>query len=327
MRFLKSIVSRYKLHRFIPFKKVIIKVVALAFIQKQSKVYTVIECSKNTSSKKLCLFANYDGLNKIHDYVIYNLQKIKELNFEILLIVTSKELPDSEIRKVSNIVDKIIFRENIGYDFGSWKKGLEIVGDYDKYEQIFITNDSVYGPIYDLGEVFETMEKRGLDMWGLTDSFENRYHAQSYFLVFSQKIIQSEFFKNFWNSVKYYPNALKSRIIQQYEIGLSRGALKNNFQIGAYIGYYDILEKILELGKEKKAPKKAFKKLLNPTLLLWKELLMYSKSPYLKVDLIKSNPLKFNNVHEWYYLIKDSTYDRENIINHLKHVLINPPKK
>lgn len=325
--YIKNIIVRFKLIRFIPFKGVIIKLLDLIIVKKRGKIYKIIECSKKRNYEKLCLFANYDRLSIIHEYVIYHLKKIKELDFEIIMIITSKDLPEKEIDKVKNIVDKIIYRENVGYDFASWKEGLEIVGEYQSYKQILLTNDSIYGPIHDLKSVFEKMKKKNLDMWGMTDGFEHKYHLQSYFLVFNSRIIQSEFFKHFWNGVKYYPNALKSRIIYQYEIGLSRGALNHNFLIGSYIGYYDILEKILEHGTKNETHKNAFKRPLNPTLHLWKELLIYTKSPYLKVDLIKSNPLKSKNIYEWSYLIKESGYDKNLILNHLKIVFVNFPKK
>ena len=45
----------------------------------------------------------------------------------------------------SNI--KIIPRENIGYDFSSWKIALESI-DINNYDRFIFMNDTVCGPIY-----------------------------------------------------------------------------------------------------------------------------------------------------------------------------------
>ncbi len=66
--------------------------------------------------------------------------------------------------KQKSLVDHFVSRENIGYDFGSWRDGLSTV-DLDRFEEILFANDSVYGPLWSPGLVLEFGRQRDLDFW------------------------------------------------------------------------------------------------------------------------------------------------------------------
>ena len=54
----------------------------------------------------------------------------------------------------------------------------------------------------------------------MTDSFEIRWHVQSYFLVIKRRALQSLAFSQFFNAVLPYRD--KDQVIRSYELGLTR---------------------------------------------------------------------------------------------------------
>src|SRR5436189_48293 len=83
------------------------------------------------------------------------------------------------------------------------------------YEKIIFTNDSIYGPFFNLNNIISYGEKHSLDMWGATDSYMIKYHIQSYFIVFSKSLFLHPLFNKFWDKV--YNLGLKNNIIIRYE--------------------------------------------------------------------------------------------------------------
>ncbi len=250
--------------------------------KKSSKIYSILN-NQEIKSGKICLFAHFDPSNKIREYVILHLSELKKLDFEIIFISTSS-LNSSEIEKISSLASCIVQRENIGYDFGSWVIGLNLIKDKNAKE-VILTNDSIYGPFSDLKLNYLEMQKKNLDLWGLTDSFEVRYHIQSYFLCINEKILNDKRFWDWLNNFYYYRSEFKTLIVNKYEIGISRFLLSLNYKIGAFISYYDLIEKLDEKEISNRSLESVFK---NPTLNLWEILILEYNFPYLKRNLLTS---------------------------------------
>ena len=271
------------------------------------------------ATDKLCIFAHYDANDSIDDYVVVYLERLYLLGFKIVFVSTAVKLPDEEISKISNIVFRVIRRKNIGYDFGSWKTGLDSIDDLGQYEKIVFCNDSVYGPLCDLKPIFETMDRRSLDMWSITDSYEHRYHLQSYFIVCNARLIKSEVFLKFWSGFKYYSNELKKCIIKEYEIGMSSAVSRSGYKIGAYIGYFDLLASIahgnIECGEY---IEKVMSSKVNPSQILWKEAILLANSPFLKVNVVKHNRDAMKEWNSWASVVTSRGYNIELIVEPLR---------
>lgn len=250
--------------------------------KKNSKIYSILNI-KEISLGKICLFAHFDPSNKIREYVILHLIELKKLNFEILFITTSN-LNNSELEKISTLVNQVVIRENIGYDFGSWVVGFNLIKD-NNIKEIILTNDSVYGPFSDIKLIYESMQKKNLDFWGLTDSYEVKYHIQSYFLCIGEKILQDKRFWDWLNKFYYYRSEFKTLIVNKYEIGISRFLLSLNYKIDVFISYYDLIEKLDEKEIASRSLESVFK---NPTLNLWEILILKYNFPFLKRNLLTS---------------------------------------
>lgn len=223
---------------------------------------------------KLCFFSHYDRNNIIDPYVVYYLESLLLQSCDIVFISTAENLSEHEISKIANICAQIIVKENIGYDFGAWKTAMDLCHTrLESYAHLIICNDSVYAPLFNLETMFNTMGRRKLDMWGITESYDMRYHLQSYFLVFEKSILKNPKFSAFWSGYKVFRH--KRNIIENYEIGLSRLMAKEKYTIGAYCPC------------PPKMPSKA-----NITHQDWKNLIIEQQCPIIKIELLRDNPMQ-----------------------------------
>ena len=151
---------------------------------------------------------------------------------DTIIFVSDSNLPESEISKVQPLVKLVIATPHGEYDFGSYKRGFSHVPD-DTDELIF-ANDSCLGPLYSLDKVFDEMQDKQCDFWGMNSHcIDVDFHIQSFFMVFKKEVFRSDLFKNFISSIEKQKH--KDDIILNYEIGLSQLLLKNGYRVAAFI--------------------------------------------------------------------------------------------
>ena len=112
----------------------------------------------------------------------------------------------------------------------SYKVGIEEL-NLDTYDELIICNDSIYGPLQPLSQLFDKCDLMQADVWGITDSYQQSYHLQSYFIIFKQKALKSRAFTNFWSHVTVLNE--KKDIIKCYEVGLSKTLRKDGLKLDA----------------------------------------------------------------------------------------------
>jgi lipopolysaccharide biosynthesis protein len=184
--------------------------------------------------RRICFFAHYDAKSEIKEYVLFYIKKLKTVCDDIIFVSVSN-VHDSEHLKLSPYIKSFINRENTGYDFGSWKCGIESIG-YDnlsQYDEVLLCNDSCFGPIIPLKDVFVKMENSKSDAWSITTCYAMRYHMQSYFMVIKKQIFSQNWFKDFFANIKDQKN--KIDYIRKYEVGISDVIQNNGFKIDSYI--------------------------------------------------------------------------------------------
>ena len=126
--------------------------------------------------KRAILFASYSRKGIVDSYVVSLLRGVRDYADTIIFVSASGGGLD--LSCVSPYCDMAISRENVGYDFKSWHVGLELLQRPEEYDQIVLMNDSVFGPLYGLGSVFEWLNRSGLDCASLSSSNELGYHLQ-----------------------------------------------------------------------------------------------------------------------------------------------------
>lgn len=277
--------------------------------------------------KRQVIFAHYDIDGLIDDYVVYYLQQLRLIANNIIVVSTAPLLP-GETDKIKDLAT-VIVRENIGYDFYSWKTGLQQI-NLDDIDELVICNDSVYAPLYRLDEIFDLMSSTYY-FWGITDTSEHGYHLQSYFVVFTKPVISSQAFKDFWTDVE--PVNGKMKIVQNYEVKLTEILVQAEFKCGTVDRY---LRPKLELRNHIFYPPfiyKAIRSIIsrfiknqpvryfgnNPALYFGGHLIK-SGVPIVKVALLRDNPrhVDINDIKD---IIETYTrYDYSLIENHLARV-------
>jgi hypothetical protein len=277
---------------------------------------------------KIVLFMHFDGRGLVRGQMLDYMRELKENGREVVFVTNAGRLQPVALSALQEICAAVIIRKNIGYDFGAWRDALDHLGlPRAETEEIIFANDSVFGPLLPLGDTLRRINYAKADVWGMTESWQLRYHLQSFFLAFGPAALRAEAFEKFWKSVRPVP--AKSYIVRAYEIGVTQAMVKGGLRCAAIWTYEslirlvnrDELQKLIaaeetELGKAD--PIHLTRKLqvlrirdgvarrvaLNPTSDLWRQLLI-SGFPFIKRELLRDNPTKVQDVGDWAEVVRD----------------------
>lgn len=241
--------------------------------------------------KRIAVFAHFDKDNIIDDYVVYYLKELKK-NFETIIFVSDSDLSKSETDKIVELVDYIQAYHHGEYDWGSYKYGYLIARKNNLLmdaDELLFCNDSVYGPVCKLDEIFEFMGKSDCDFWGLYENKIGLYsefapHLQSWFLVMKKVVFLSDKFDDFVLSVKKKDSKLD--IISDYEIGFTK-------EMSKYFSY-----------------SAAFSSDLSNAVVAAAPMLLDNSFPFIKVAVLKKYNVKLKKYvsDELYKSIKKHLY-------------------
>ena len=231
------------------------------------------------SKEHFCIYAGYHKQSRIRPDVF---EQIKSLSsrYSIIYVIAAEESikEDPLYFKLSQLTSKIIIRPNIGYDFGSWKMGIDFLGEKTKnIKSLLLMNDSLYGPIFPMDKlIFDTLNSP-YDITSMTASSQFRYHGQSYYVSYSNRVINSEVFKNFWDNYKNKNvNSIESKMkmVIECEVDFYQSLLQMNFS-----------NTVLFDTKHS----------LNQSIYFWDRLVDLGM-PFIKNSLIFDPPKKFNEM-------------------------------
>ncbi len=187
--------------------------------------------------KRYAVYVFYDKNGKADRYCDVFLNGLKK-EVDFLQVVVNGDIDKDSYNRLGAIADDILVRPNEGYDVTAYKTGILKPG-FDKlvgYDEVIICNDTLYGPLYPLSEMFEKMNSTDVDFWGLTNfhgvgfdpfgTVEYGYlprHIQSFFMVFRKSLVESSKFQDFWS---------KFPVVNGYEqaIGLFEASFTKRFE-------------------------------------------------------------------------------------------------
>lgn len=252
---------------------------------------------------KVCIFSHFDRDSIVRRYVLAYVEAIAAAGFSVMFVSTADRISTKDRALLEGLGADIHMRENKGIDFGSWQYGLNTIGDTEEISHLLLANDSVYGPFFDLGYLFDQMDDTDADFWGITDTYEGKWHLQSYFLCFNRNVVNSYTFREFFK--RDFPSFTKRQTILKGEVGLSEELTTAGFRGLASCPYGALTE-----GK--------FGGLRNPTQHYWDELIENCGCPFLKILLVRDNPNGVQNVDRWRDVLRRATsYDITMIEDHL----------
>ncbi len=246
-------------------------------------------------ARKVCIFSHFDRDSIVRRYVFPYVEAIAACGFEILFVSTADRVSPEDRDRLRALGAKVHKRENKGLDFGSWQYGMHRLVNLDEVDQLLLANDSVFGPLFDLKLMFDRMDRTNADFWGVTDSYEGKWHLQSYFLCFDKAVLRSSVFREFFR--KDFHALPKRQVISQGEIALSQELI-----LAGFTGMASCPYGALTPGR--------FDRVRNPTQHYWDELIEKCRCPFVKLLLLRENPNGVENLDRWREVIaRETDYD------------------
>jgi rhamnosyltransferase len=170
-------------------------------------------------TRRLGIYAHYDPQGQVRGFVVAHLAALRPLCERLVFVSTAPLTADARAQS-AGLCDVCYQLPNVGYDFWMWRYALYLDGREVAYDEILLTNSSVFGPIGDLSATVERMSASPCDYWGINESDELVQRCfQSYFFVFKAPVLRSLPWANFWARVE--PLADKWQVIKRYELGIS----------------------------------------------------------------------------------------------------------
>lgn len=171
---------------------------------------------------RLFLFAGYDPQCIVDDTLVYYVKQLS--NFGDVVLYMDSDCPIQEIKKLQPHCLHAAAVRHGEYDFGSYKRAYLWATENLKlsdYDFVYLVNDSVYGPFFDLGEYFEKMESGDYGAFGMVEKIGGHNpHMQSWFIGMRPAVFLSKWFDEFIKSVKHEQN--KSDVAVIYETGFTK---------------------------------------------------------------------------------------------------------
>ncbi|WP_198372531.1 rhamnan synthesis F family protein [Roseomonas rosulenta] len=302
----------------------------------KSCVHTSIE-GRAPLTGKVCVFVHYDGGGVLRPHARRYLDALTAEGF-CIVFVSNSAIGQESLDHLSGRCARILLRDNSGYDFAAYRDGiLSLDIQPGRLAMLMLANDSVYAPISPLAGLFDEMDFVAADVWAATDSWQSRYHLQSYLIGFGPAALAHPGFLDFWRQVRNVKS--KWAVVKHYEIGLTRTMLAAGIRCAAVFDYQSLMrraEAIVEAGgdPEPNATSALFRataeralraanrrRAANPTIDLWL-LLAEAGCPFLKRELLRDDPTQVPDLFAWHRIVQDRapTLYRE-IIEDLKRVM------
>ena len=181
-------------------------------------------------TKRLFLIAGYDPNGHITPALVHQVREFAKYGDCVLTM--DSDCPDSETKKLSPFCKYVAATRHGEYDFGSykcdfvWAKDNLNLGDYDF---VYMINDSMYGPFFDMGEYLNKMESFGTAAFGMVQKTGGRFeHIQSWFIGMTPEVFMSDWFDEFITSVKKVHS--KTAVTALYENGFTRLLNRHNIK-------------------------------------------------------------------------------------------------
>lgn len=176
--------------------------------------------------KRMGIFVMYDRNGQMDRYIDFLLSSMQNL-FHKLVIVVNGYIQEEELSRLKKYTQCLFVRENKEFDAGAYKDVFFKYiprDEWVRYDEITMFNDTFYGPIYPLVDIWNKFKQIEVDFWGITRHPETIYssgkkvpsHVQGYFLTIRKKMLQSQEFLAFWESMPKLKDVIDA--IWEFEI-------------------------------------------------------------------------------------------------------------
>lgn len=202
--------------------------------------------------RRLFLFAAYDAAGQVGASLLWYVKSLSE-NGDVVFVADS-DFEEQQIALLKPYVLHTEAKRHGEYDFGSYKRAFKWAQDnccLNEYDYIYMVNDSVYGPLYDIRPYLENMEGLGTDAFGLVHNPHRRNpHLQSWFIGMTAPVYGSQWFSDFICSVTAEES--KEDVCVKYENGFTELLATHSVNTAAlfYVGGKKIYNSVYRLYRE-----------------------------------------------------------------------------
>lgn len=171
----------------------------------------------NNRPDKLAIYFFYDVEGVVGPYVQYILSELS-VYVNRLVVVCNGYLSEEGKKTLDNLATDVVITDNYWINASGYRAGMEYVG-WDvlgTYDELIILDFTIYGPLYSFSRIFDEMENKEVDFWGITKHHEipreqfplytggnMPAHIQGYFMVFRNKLLNEIEFIHHWQQVKF----------------------------------------------------------------------------------------------------------------------------
>ena len=150
---------------------------------------------------RLAILAHWSSDGALDRSLIHLGENLRALDYDVLLVTTAPTSIDSLAQASSSFAFGVVTRRNEGYDFQSWRRGLEVARRRGLgFDRLVMTNGSMHGPISPMDHIVAKMDAFGT--WGMTESMDFRRHIQSWWLGFGADSLGHPGFDRYWGRVR-----------------------------------------------------------------------------------------------------------------------------
>jgi rhamnosyltransferase len=243
--------------------------------------------------RRLGVFAHFDPQGEAAPHVLRHLDALNAAADRVVIVTTAQLT--SSARHALSAHGEVVERANEGYDFYSWRTGLEHIGDWFRYDHVLLANDSVVGPVLPYPRILAAMEHRA-PAWGIVKSQERTPHLQSFVMGFFPPALRSPLFQAFWRGM--VPLSQRSEVIVRYELGLARLLAAAMLNTSAY---FEPTRRDDATGRRRRARLASgeSRRLLrrsgayNPMIALWDRALD-GRLPFVKIETLRDDPYRLD---------------------------------
>jgi rhamnosyltransferase len=163
--------------------------------------------------RRLAITFFYDENGIIDDYMFYLVSSLSEFVHKNIFVSNGQLSVDAK-KRLEMLGAEVVERKNVGFDVWAYKAGIEKIGydELNQYDELLLLNHTFYGPIFPFSEMFDEMERRQCDFWGITahkemipNPFTNEgvlpRHLNSHFIAVRAPMLHSEAFRCYWQNM------------------------------------------------------------------------------------------------------------------------------
>lgn len=157
--------------------------------------------------KRIGIYVILDENGIIDNYNCVFLKAIRQCMTE-LYVVTVQEMEQSNRKKLLHFCDGIVTVPDFKTcSFYLYKKAIENIQyvEIEQFDELTLIDSSIMGPVNSFDDMFEEMEQKDVDAWGITKAYAENpdndiktEYIQGYFLNINKRMLIDDAFKAYW---------------------------------------------------------------------------------------------------------------------------------